>query len=254
MYFDSHTHFNDPRFDGDRADILRSLEKKGFLLMNVGCSLTSSKDAIALSETYPFVYAAVGSHPDDAGAFSDAYIDEYRALAAHPRVRAIGEIGLDYHYDDNPPEVQKVCFRRQLELAREVDLPVIIHEREAHGDAMEILRDFPEVRGVFHCYSGSVEMAKQLVKRGFYIGFTGVLTFKNARKAVETAREMPLDRILVETDCPFMAPEPHRGERCDSRLLPLIVSRLAEIRGISPEETADATAKNAKKLFQIDET
>ena len=179
--------------------------------MNVGCDLTSSLASIRLAKTYPFLYAAVGSHPDDAEAVNDSLIAMYHQLAQEEKVKAIGEIGLDYHYEDPPRAVQLPAFRAQLELARELDMPVVVHEREAHADAMELVREFTDVHGVFHCYSGSLEQAKELVRRGWYIGFTGVITFKNARKAVEVAQWMPLDRILIETDCPYMAPEPWRG-------------------------------------------
>ena len=251
-YFDSHAHLDDSRFDGDRAQIFAQLPQVGVTrIMNVGCDLQSSQNSISLARQYPFVYAAVGSHPDDADHVDVVRIETYRQLAKDPRVKAIGEIGLDYHYEDVPRQIQKQAFAMQLELARELKLPVIVHEREAHGDAMELIRAFPELRGVFHCYSGSPDMAKELVKLGWYIGFTGVLTFKNARKAVETAQCLPLDRILIETDCPYMAPEPHRGRRNDSRYVPYMARKLAEIRGISEEEAAAATTANAKALFAI---
>ena len=175
----------------------------------------------------------------------------YRSLCAEPKVHAIGEIGLDYHYEDVPREIQKQAFRSQLTLARELGMPVIVHEREAHADAMELVREFSDVHGVFHCYSGSLEQAKELVRRGWYIGFTGVLTFKNARKAVEVAEWLPLERILIETDCPYMAPEPYRGRRNDSRFVPLVAQRLAQIKGLPVETVAAATSENAMRLFRI---
>ena len=253
MYFDSHAHMDDRRFDGDRDDVLNDLNNHGVgLLMNVGCDAASSLRSIALAKQYPFVYAAVGSHPDDAEAVNDGTLALYRQLCKEPKVRAIGEIGLDYHYEDPPRTVQLPAFRRQLALARELSMPVIVHEREAHADAMELIREFSDVRGVFHCYSGALEQAKELVRRGWYIGFTGVLTFKNARKAVEVAEWLPLDRILIETDCPYMAPEPYRGRRCDPRLVPLTAARLAEIKGLPVETVAAATTENAKRLFGIE--
>ena len=252
MYFDSHAHLDDVRFDGEREEILDSLKDNGVgLVLNVGCDLASSERSVALAERYAFVYAAVGSHPDDADHVDGALLDRYRALAAHPKVRAIGEIGLDYHYEDVPRAQQIIAFEQQLELAEALKMPVIVHEREAHGDAMDIVRRHPEVRGVFHCFSGSKEMALWLAERGWYIGFTGVLTFKNARRAVEAAQALPLDRILIETDCPYMAPEPYRGRRNDSRYVPLVAKKLAELRGLTPEEAGRQTTENACRLFGI---
>lgn len=252
MYFDSHAHLDDRRFDEDREQIFAELPARGVgLIMNIGCDLESSLQSVALAHRYPFVYAAVGSHPDDAAQVDEARLALYRQLCFDEKVKAIGEIGLDYHYEDPTRDVQLPAFRKQLELARELGLPVIVHEREAHADGMELIRQFPEVTGVFHCYSGSLEQAKELVKRGWYIGFTGVITFKNARKAVEVAEWLPLDRILIETDCPYMAPEPHRGRRNDSRLVPLVAAKLAEIKGLSLEEMGEITTENARRLFRI---
>lgn len=253
MYFDSHSHMDDRRFDADRDGIMDDLKSHGVgLLMNVGCDLPSSERSVALAERYSFVYAAVGSHPDDADHVDGRLLDRYRALAGHEKVRAIGEIGLDYHYEDVPRTQQIIAFEQQLELAEALKLPVIVHEREAHGDAMEIVRRHPDVRGVFHCFSGSKELALWLVERGWYIGFTGVVTFKNARRAVEAVQALPLDRILIETDCPYMAPEPYRGRRNDSRYVPLVAAKIAELKGISPEEAGNITTENAKRLFGIE--
>ena len=252
MLFDTHAHLNDPAFDADREELMAGLAAKGIgFVMNAGCSLQSSRDIIAMAEQYPWLYASVGSHPDSADEVNEQVIEEYRKLCGHEKVKAIGEIGLDYYYEDIPREIQKQAFRMQMQLAKEVDLPVIIHEREAHDDGMRIVKEFPSVKGVFHCYSGSAEMARQLVNMGWYIGFTGVLTFKNARKAVETAASIPLDRIVIETDCPFMAPEPYRGKRNDPGYLPKMAEKLAEIRGISVEEAIAATTENAKRLYRI---
>ena len=252
MLFDTHAHLNDRAFDKDREELLQGFQDKGVgLIMNAGCDLQSSLECIAMAEKYPFVYAAVGSHPDAADGVNAELIDQYRQLAAHEKVKAIGEIGLDYHYEDIPREIQIKAFRMQMELARELDMPVIVHEREAHEDGMAIVREFKDVKGVFHCYSGSAEMAKQLVDMGWYIGFTGVLTFKNARKAIETAQAIPLERIVLETDCPYMAPEPFRGKRNDPGYLYRMAEKLAEIRGISTEEAVAATAENGKKLYRI---
>ncbi len=253
MLFDSHAHMDDRAFDPDREALISGLPEKGIgLIMNPGCSLSSSRRAVALAEQFPHVYAAVGSHPDAADEVNDALLEEYRKLCKQsPKVRAIGEIGIDYHYEDIPRDIQLKAFRMQMELARELDLPVIVHEREAHQDGMQVVQEFPEVTGVFHCFSGSPEMAKWLVSRGWYIGFTGVLTFKNARKAIEAAASIPLDRILLETDCPYMAPVPHRGKRNDPGYLPYMAQKLGQLRDISPQEAADITAENAKRLYRI---
>ena len=253
MLFDTHAHMDDRRFDEDRDIVLQGLRDRGVaLVMNPGCSLESSRNAIALAEKYDFVYAAVGSHPDVADEVNDTVLEEYRVLCRmHDKVKAIGEIGIDYHYEDIPRDLQLKAFRMQMELAREVGLPVIVHEREAHEDGMAIVREFPNVTGVFHCYSGSAEMAKQLVDKGWYIGFTGVLTFKNARKAIETAESIPLERIVLETDCPYMAPEPFRGKRNDPGYLFRMAEKLAEVRGVSVEEIHTITTENGKRLYRI---
>ena len=253
MLFDTHAHMDDRAFDGDRALLLDSLPGQGIgLLMNPGCSLASSRAACALSREYDYIYAAVGSHPDAADEVDDSVLEEYRLLCrGNPKIRAIGEIGLDYHYEDIPRDIQQRAFRLQMELARELGLPVIVHEREAHEDGLRIVEEFPEVTGVFHCYSGSLEMAKWLVNRGWYIGFTGVLTFKNARKAVEVASGIPLDRIVLETDCPYMAPEPFRGKRTDPGKLYRMAERLAELRGLSVEQVHSLTMENGKRLYRI---
>ena len=254
MLFDTHAHMDDHAFDADRETLLAALPEQGLaLVMNPGCSLSSSRNADGLSRQYPYIYAAVGSHPDAADEVSEAVLEEYRKLcAANPKIKAIGEIGLDYHYEDIPRDLQKKAFRMQMALAAELNLPVIVHEREAHADALEILDEFPTVTGVFHCYSGSAEMAKELVRRGWYIGFTGVLTFKNAKKAVEVAKAVPLDRLVLETDCPYMAPEPFRGKRNHPGYLYRMAEKLAEIKGIAPEEAAQATLENGKRLYRID--
>ena len=253
MLFDTHAHMDDLAFQEDRESILEGLAEKGVgLVMNPGCSLASSHNAVALAEKYPFVYAAVGSHPDVADEVNEETLEEYRKLCKlHEKIKAIGEIGIDYHYEDIPRERQMKAFRMQMELAREVGLPVIVHEREAHEDGMAVVREFPDVTGVFHCYSGSAEMARQLVDKGWYIGFTGVLTFKNARKAIETAQAIPIDQIVLETDCPYMAPVPHRGKRNDPGYLCYMAEKLAEIRGLSLEEIHQITFENGKRLYRI---
>ena len=254
MLFDTHAHMNDPAFDADREEILENLPANGVgFMLNAGCSLESSRDCVAMAEKYGHIFASVGSHPDSADEVNEEVIEEYKKLCQlHPKVRAIGEIGLDYYYEDIPRETQKRAFILQMELARELKMPVIIHERDAHQDGMDIVRQFPDVKGVFHCYSGSAEMARQLVNMGWYIGFTGVLTFKNARKAVETATSIPLDRIVIETDCPFMSPEPFRGRRNDPTRVRFVAEKLAELRGISAEEAIAITTANAKKLYRIE--
>ena len=253
MLFDTHAHMDDRAFDADRDALLSSLPGLGVgLLMNPGCSLQSSRAASELSRRYPFVYAAVGSHPDAADEVDEAVLDEYRRLAReNPKIKAVGEIGLDYHYEDIPREIQKRAFRAQMALAEELRLPVIVHEREAHQDGMDIVSEFPAVAGVFHCYSGSLEMAKWLISRGWYIGFTGVLTFKNARKALEVAAGIPLDRIVLETDCPYMSPEPFRGRRNDPGRLYRMAEALADLRGLSREEIEAITLENGKRLYRL---
>ena len=253
MLFDTHAHMDDRAFDEDREDLLEELPNRQIgLLMNPGCSLESSYDAVKLANRYDYIYAAVGSHPDAAHEVCDDVLEEYRKLCKlNPKIRAIGEIGLDYHYEDIPREIQKKAFLDQLALARELGLPVIVHEREAHEDGMDAIRQFPEVTGVFHCFSGSAEMARQLTAMGWYIGFTGVLTFKNARRAIEAAKAIPLERIVLETDCPYMSPEPFRGRRNDPGKLYRMAETLAQLRGISPEEASRITFENGKRLYRI---
>ena len=253
MLFDTHAHLDDRAFDADRTALLEGLKDRQMaLVMNPGCSLESSRNAVVMAEKYPWLYAAVGSHPDAADEVCEEVIAEFEKLCKlSPKVKAIGEIGLDYHYEDIPRQLQQKAFLMQLELARKLDLPVIVHERDAHEDGMAIIKDFPTVKGVFHCYSGSAEMARQLVELGWYIGFTGVLTFKNARKAIETAASIPLERIVLETDCPYMAPEPFRGKRNDPGYLYRMAEKLAEIRGVSVEEIHRITTENGKRLYGL---
>ena len=253
MLFDTHAHLDDRAFDDDRTELLAGLPGQGLVLvMNPGCSLESSRNVVKIAKEHDYIYAAVGSHPDVADEVNEAVIDEYRMLCKqNPKVKAIGEIGLDYHYEDIPRDIQQKAFRMQMALAQELEMPVIVHEREAHEDGMAIVKEFPTVTGVFHCYSGSAEMARQLVDLGWYIGFTGVLTFKNARKAVEVAASIPLDRIVLETDCPYMAPEPFRGKRNDPGKLYRMAEKLAEIRGLPLEEIHRITMENGKRLYRI---
>ena len=253
MLFDTHAHMDDHAFDEDRKELLENLPNQGIrLLMNPGCSLASSYNTDKLSREYDYIYAAVGSHPDVADEVNEEVLEEYRKLCKlNPRIKAIGESGLDYHYEDIPRQIQLKAFRMQMELARELGLPVIVHERDAHEDGMKVVDEFPDVTGVFHCYSGSAEMAKELIKRGWDIGFTGVLTFKNARKAIEVASSIPLDRIVLETDCPYMSPEPFRGKRNDPGKLYRMAEKLAEVRGLTVEEIHTITIENGKRLYRI---
>ena len=253
MLFDTHAHLDDVAFEEDRCQLLEALPGQGLaLVMNPGCSLASSRNAAALAEKYDYIYAAAGSHPDVADEVNEEVLAEYRSLcAANPKIKAIGEIGLDYHYEDIPREIQQKAFRMQMALAAELDLPVIVHERDAHADGMAIVEEFPTVTGVFHCYSGSAEMAQWLVDRGWYIGFTGVLTFKNARKAIEVVQKIPVERIVLETDCPYMAPEPFRGKRNHPGYLYRMAEKLAEVKGLSVEEVHAITTANGKKLYRI---
>ena len=253
MLFDTHAHMDDRAFDEDRLELIGSLPEQGVgLVMNPGCSLASSRNADTLSKQFDFLYAAVGSHPDVADEVNDAVLEEYRLLCRNnPKIKAIGEIGLDYHYEDIPREIQLKAFRAQMALAAELNLPVIVHERDAHADGMTVVDEFPTVKGVFHCYSGSAEMAAELVKRGWYIGFTGVLTFKNARKALDVAASIPHDWLVLETDCPYMAPEPFRGKRNHPGYLYRMAQRLAELWQISVEDVHRITTENGKRLYNI---
>jgi len=253
MLFDTHAHFDAQQFDADRHEVLAALPERGVsLVVNPGCDIPSSRAAVELAEKYPFLYAAVGYHPENCGPYAEGDLDILRDMAKHPKVVAIGEIGLDYYWEENPPkELQQQVFRAQMALAEELDLPVIVHDREAHGDSLAIVKEFPGVRGVFHCYSGSAELARELTKLGWMISFTGVLTYKNARKAVEAAQAIPLEHLMIETDSPYMAPVPHRGKRNDSGCVLHICEKLAEIKGISTGECARITLENGKKFFRI---
>ena len=253
MLFDTHAHYDAEQFDADRDAVLSALPERGVgLVVNPGCDLPSSRAAVELAERYPFVYAAVGYHPENCAPYAPADLEVLRALAARPKVVAIGEIGLDYYWAENPPrEFQREVFRAQMALAEELDLPVIVHDRDAHADSLAVVKEFPHVRGVFHCFSGSAEMARELVKLGWMVSFTGVLTYKNARRAVEAAQAVPLDRLMVETDSPYMAPVPHRGKRNDSGYVRFTCQRLAEIKGIPFEDCERITTENGKRFFRI---
>ena len=253
MIIDTHAHYDADGFDTDREELLASMYEGGIeKIVNVCAAIDELEDTVKLVEKYPFIYAAVGWHPEGAEEFDEGCVEKLRRWAKHPKVRAIGEIGLDYYYETPERELQKRVFRRQLELAAELGLPVVVHDREAHEDCMEILRAFPEVRGEFHCYSGSAEMAKEILARGWYLGFTGVITFKNARKAIEVLEICPPERILIETDCPYLAPVPLRGKRNDSRNLKYVAERIAEIKGMSTQEVICLTTENGKRFFGIE--
>lgn len=251
--FDSHAHYDDESFNEDRETVIKELKENGIVgVLNCGASLEGARASLKLAETYEFFYAAVGIHPEEADCFNEAVLSELKKMAKNKKVRAIGEIGLDYYYNENPPrDVQQSIFKAQMQLAKELDLPVIIHDREAHEDTLNILKEFPEVKGVLHCFGGSVEFARECLKLGYYIGFTGVLTFKNAKKIIEVAKEVPLDRILVETDCPYMSPTPFRGERNRSDYIKYIIEKLSEIKEVSEEEIATVTIKNVKRMLKL---
>ena len=252
--FDTHAHYDADQFASDREAVLSALPAAGVgLVVDPGCDVASSREAAALAERFDHVYAAVGIHPEDCAGCTDADFDVIRDLCRREKVVAVGEIGLDYYWKENPPrDFQEQVFRHQIELALELDLPVIIHDREAHGDSLRIVLDYPGLRGVFHCFSGSPEMAQELLKRGWYLGFDGPITYKNAKRAPEVAAITPMDRIVIETDAPYMAPVPFRGKRNDSRLLPYVVEKLAEWKGVTPEEMTDITWQNGKRLFGLE--
>ncbi|MBS5788789.1 MAG: TatD family hydrolase [Clostridioides difficile] len=255
MLFDSHAHLNDERFDEDRDELINSLKEKSVdLVVNPGADIETSKSAVELSKKYDFIYAAVGVHPHDVSDLDDTAIDTLRNLAIeNNKVVAIGEIGLDYYYDYSPRDSQKEWFKKQILLANELKLPIIIHDRDAHADTFDIIKEYKsdEIGCVLHCYSGSVELAREYIKLGCYISIPGTVTFKNSRKVREVAREIPLDRLFIETDSPYMAPEPHRGKRNDPSLVAFVADKIAQEKGISYEEVCDKTKENAKKFFKI---
>ena len=254
MIFETHAHYDDAKFDTDREMLLAELPQRGISpVINAGSSIATTKTTLSLAQEYPFLYAAVGVHPSDVDDLNEDTYAWLRQQTTLQKTVAVGEIGLDYYWDKEPQvqENQRYWFKRQLELAKEKDLPVIIHSRDAAEDTMQILKETPmrEMPGVIHCYSYSVEMAREFLKMGYDIGVGGVLTFKNAKKLRAVVEEIPLERILLETDCPYMAPEPHRGERNCSLFIPYVVEKIAEIQNISTEEVLQTTNANAKKLF-----
>lgn len=248
---DTHAHYDAEEFDADRDELLTQLFAESVdSIITMGCSLKSSAAALKLAEKYERMYAAVGIHPDDCENLPDDYISQIKTLAANKKVRAIGEIGLDYHYDGFSREKQIACFKEQLKLAQELDFPVVIHSRDATKDTLDILAEY-RPRGVVHCFSGSAETAREILRIGLMISFTGVLTFKNAKKAVEACEVIPLDRIMLETDCPYMSPVPYRGERCDSSMVRFTAEKLAQIKGISTDEAILACNRNAIEFFGL---
>ena len=250
--FDSHAHYDDSRFDEDRDELLSSLfEGSVSHIINCGCDLKSSLTTIGLAEEFPNLYAAIGVHAHEAESCTDEDLVRIAGLYEHKKVVAVGEIGLDYFYDFSPRERQIEVFRNQIELANKLYLPVIIHDREAHEDTLNILKEL-RPKGVVHCFSGSVEMAKEIIKLGLYIGLGGAVTFKNARKPLEVAEYVPLDRLLLETDAPYMTPVPYRGKRCDSAHIAYTAEKIAEVKGMDVQELIDICNENAKKLFAIE--
>lgn len=254
MYFDTHAHYYDDAFDADRDEVLSALPAAGVeLALCPGCDLVSSRQSVALAERYPHLYAAVGFHPENLEGVSLDQLSEIEAMAAHPKVKAIGEIGLDYYWEKDPDKrkLQRDFCSAQLSLAEKLDLPVIFHDREAHKDSLDMVRAHPNARGVFHCYSGGVEDAKTLVIMGWMVSFTGVVTFKNARRALEVIDYLPMDRIMIETDAPYMAPEPYRGKRNDSRYVFRMAEAIAQVKGLTAEEVGRITTENGKRFFNI---
>lgn len=255
MIFDTHSHYDDEAFDADRHELLSGMREKGIgWLVNAGADLASSRQALALAGKYEYVYASIGVHPSETADLTEADMDWLQEHASHKKVVAIGEMGLDYHWPEPSPDTQKQWFCRQIALAKEVTLPVIIHSRDAAADTMQILTETKayDCGGVIHCYSYSPEMAKEYVDMGFYIGVGGVVTFKNAKKLKRTVEEIPLDKLVLETDCPYMAPEPHRGARNDSSLLRYVAEQIAELKGITSEEVIRVTTENAAKLYRLE--
>ncbi len=253
MLFDTHAHYDDGAFDADRRELLAAMPSENVgLIVNPGCTVESSRTAVALAAAFPHVYAAVGIHPENCGDFVPEQMTEIRALAQEDKVVAIGEIGLDYYWPENPPrDLQQHVLRAHMTLAQELDLPVIIHDREAHADTVSIVKEFPAVTGVFHCFSGSVETARELLKMGWMLSFNGAITFKNARKAPEVVAAVPMDRLMIETDAPYLTPTPFRGRRNDSTYVHLVAEKIAQIKGVDPAEVERITWENGKRFFGI---
>lgn len=250
---DSHAHYDDESFNEDRQSVFNEIRENGVIgVLNCAASYDSLKSTNNLTKDYDFIFGALGIHPENANEMKEDTLDEIKNyIKNNDKIVAIGEIGLDYYWDENPPkDVQKEVFRKQMNLARELNFPVVIHDRDAHQDTLEIIKEFPEVRGVVHCFSGSLELAKECIKLGYYIGFTGVVTFKNAKKVIQVAKEIPLDKILVETDCPYMSPEPNRGKRNKSDYIEYIIKKIAEIKEIDPYEANLTFNSNFYRLIK----
>ena len=254
ILFDTHAHYDDRRFDKDRDTLLASMPEQGVgYICNIGCDMPTSRQSIALAEAHDHFYAVVGIHPHNAADAVDADYAELEQMSRHAKVLALGEMGLDYHYDFSPRDVQRQVFVRQMELAGRLNMPVVIREREACQDVLEVVRQHKVCRGVYHCYSGSAETARELVQLGYYLGFNGVITFDNARRSHEVIRSVPLERLLLETDCPYLTPVPHRGKRNDSGLMKYSLQKMAELRGLTPEEMARITTENALRFYGLTE-
>ncbi|MDK2801295.1 MAG: TatD DNase family protein [Clostridiales bacterium] len=254
MFFDSHAHFDDERFNRDRETLLQNMQQKGVrYILNAASDIDTSQKCVELTEKYDFIYASVGVHPHNVAGITENDMQLLMHLSKHSKVVAIGEIGLDYYYDHSPREEQKYWFRRQIQLAKQLNLPVIIHNRDAHADSMEIIQaeDISTIGGVIHCFSGSWEMAKKLIAMGIYISIAGPITFKNAVKSVEVVKNLPMDKILIETDSPYLTPVPYRGKRNDSSYIKYVAEKIAEIKGLTVKEVAQKTMENAKRLFKI---
>lgn len=256
MIFETHAHYEDEKFDSDREELLASMQAHGIgKIVNVGSSLETVKKSMDLAEKYDFIYAAVGVHPSEIACLDEEGFAWLKEQAKHPKTVAIGEIGLDYYWDKEKDvqEKQRECFRRQLTLAKDMELPVIIHSRDAAEDTLTIMKEAyaMQIPGVIHCFSYSVQMAEEYVRMGYYIGVGGVVTFKNARKLKEVATKIPLEYLLLETDCPYMAPEPFRGKRNSSLYLPYVAKKIAEIKGITEQEVIDTTERNARKMYRL---
>lgn len=253
MLFDTHAHLDDARFDEDRDSVIARLQEEGIsLVVNVGADMESSRRSVELANQYDFIYAAVGVHPDETGELTEADMQELAEMSKNDKVVAIGEIGLDYHNNGAPKEVQQKWFRRQLSLAEELHLPYIVHDRNAHGDTLSILKEIGYFNGVLHCFSGSAEMAKEVVKLGLMVSFAGPVTFKNAPKTKEAAKNVPLKSLMVETDSPYLSPEPHRGKRNDSSRVRFVAEEIARLHEISFEDAARITMENGKRFFGIE--
>jgi len=254
MLFDTHAHYDDEKFEDDRKDVIEKAHDSGVsYIINASVDIKSCEESLKLSDEFEYVYAAVGIHPHEVGDVNDSTLSKIEMFAKEDKVVAIGEIGLDYYYDTSPREIQRQWFAQQINVAKNLQLPVIVHDRDAHQDCLNIIKEQKanEIGGVVHCYSGSVEMAKELLDYNFYISVGGSLTFKNAKKLVEVVRWIPMDRLLIETDSPYLTPEPHRGKRNDSSYVKFVAEKVAEIKQLSFEKVADVTLKNAKKLFKI---